>query len=60
MSNKGLSQVDVLLADSLCFMISRLSTMRPADGPILFWPALKGPTSLALSNSTAPEFRLIH
>jgi len=58
-SSKGLSKVDFLLADPLIFMISRLLTMRPGGDPIQFRPNLKGPTSLALSNKTAPEFLLI-
>ena len=46
-------------AGPLIFMISRLLMMRPGGDPIRFRPDLKGPTSLALSNKTAPEFRLI-
>ena len=58
-SSKGLSKVDFLLANPLIFIISRLFMMQPGGDPIQFRPDLKGPTSLALSNKTAPEFRLI-
>ena len=59
MSNKGFSQVDFPLAEPLIFMISRLLTMQPGDDSIHYWSDLKVPISLALSNKTAPEFRLI-
>jgi len=59
MSIRGLNQIDFLLADPLIFMISRLLIMRPGDDHIHFRSDLKGPTSLALSIKTGPEFRLI-
>ena len=48
-TNRGLSHVDILLEDPLCFIISRLLMTMPGGGVDEYRPTLKGPTSLGLS-----------
>ncbi len=51
--------VDFLWVDTLLFMISRLFVTKSGDSLVVYRLALKGLTSIGLSNNTGPEFRRI-